>query len=49
MSEQNESEQIVQRRTKLAKMREQGNPFPNDFRRDALAADLHDAHGGKDN
>ena len=32
---------IAQRREKLAKLREQGNAFPNDFRRDALAAELH--------
>ncbi|RKZ35992.1 MAG: lysine--tRNA ligase, partial [Gammaproteobacteria bacterium] len=49
MSEQNENEQIAQRRAKLGDLREQGNPFPNDFRRDALAANLHDEHGDKDN
>ncbi len=32
---------IAQRREKLAELRGQGNPFPNDFRRNALAADLH--------
>jgi lysyl-tRNA synthetase class 2 len=32
---------IAQRREKLAQLRAQGNAFPNDFRRDALAADLH--------
>jgi lysyl-tRNA synthetase class 2 len=32
---------IAERRGKLARLREAGNPFPNDFRRDALAADLH--------
>lgn len=31
---------IAQRRAKLAELREQGNPFPNDFRRNALAAEL---------
>ena len=30
-------------------MRAQGNAFPNDFRRDALAADLHARHGAKTN
>ena len=29
---------IAERRAKLAALREQGNPFPNDFRRDATAA-----------
>ena len=33
-------EQARQRREKLAALREQGNAFPNDFRRDALAGDL---------
>ncbi len=36
-----ENEQITQRRAKLAALREQGHPFPNDFRRDILAAALH--------
>jgi lysyl-tRNA synthetase class 2 len=31
---------IAQRREKLAQLRTQGNAFPNDFRRDALAGDL---------
>ena len=31
---------IAERRAKLAALREQGNPFPNDFRRDATAAEL---------
>jgi len=38
-----------QRRAKLAALRERGdrgNAFPNDFRRDALAADLHRDFGG---
>ena len=47
MSEQNqdiqhdENKLIAQRREKLQALREQGNAFPNNFRRDALAADLH--------
>ena len=41
MSEQDEHSLIAQRRQKLAEQRAQGNAFPNDFRRDALAADLH--------
>lgn len=36
-----ENKLIAQRREKLAGLREQGNAFPNDFRRDALAAELH--------
>jgi lysyl-tRNA synthetase class 2 len=35
-----EAQLIEQRRAKLAALRAQGNAFPNDFRRDALAADL---------
>ncbi|GGC81124.1 lysine--tRNA ligase [Marinobacter halophilus] len=36
---------IVERRAKLAALREQGNPFPNDFRRDATAAELQEEYG----
>ncbi len=36
-----ENEQIAIRRGKLAKLRDQGCAYPNDFDRDALAADLH--------
>lgn len=43
MSEENE--QMHQRREKLAALREEGIAFPNDFRRDALAADLHRKYG----
>jgi lysyl-tRNA synthetase, class II len=43
-----ENELIAQRRAKLATHREQGIAFPNDFRRDALAQDLHDAHEHKE-
>lgn len=39
--ELSENEQIAQRQTKLAQWREQEQAFPNDFKRDALAADLH--------
>jgi lysyl-tRNA synthetase class 2 len=35
-----ENRLIVERRAKLARMRETGNAYPNDFRRDALAAEL---------
>ena len=40
---------IAERRAKLKALREQGNPFPNDFDRTDLAADLHAAHEGKSN
>ena len=45
--EQDESELLALRRAKLTEMREQGNAFPNDFRRDSLASELHEAHGEK--
>ena len=38
--ETNENKLIAERRQKLAKLREAGNAFPNDFRRDALAGAL---------
>jgi lysyl-tRNA synthetase class 2 len=47
MSENDENHLIGERRAKLAKMRERGIAFPNDFRRNALAGDLLNAYGGK--
>jgi lysyl-tRNA synthetase class 2 len=44
-----ENQIIAERRAKLALLRAQGNPFPNDFRRDALAADLHAQGDAKTN
>jgi len=38
-----ENKLIAQRREKLSAMRELGNAFPNDFRRDILAAECHEA------
>ncbi|PHQ14894.1 lysine--tRNA ligase [Marinobacter profundi] len=38
---------IAERRAKLAEMREQGNPFPNDFRRDSTAAELQEKYADK--
>jgi lysyl-tRNA synthetase class 2 len=38
---QDENQIIAERRAKLAALREKGQAFPNDFRRDALAGDLH--------
>lgn len=42
-----ENKLIAERRHKLDALREQGNPFPNDFRHDVLAAQLQAAHGEK--
>ena len=36
---------IGERRAKLGRLREAGNPFPNDFRRDSTAEELHVAYG----
>ena len=40
---------IAQRREKLTALRERGNAFPNDFRRDSLAEDVLKDYGGKTN
>ena len=40
---------IAERRGKLAALRATGNAYPNDFRRTALAGDLHATHDGSDN
>ncbi len=42
---QDDNKLIAERRAKLAQRREQGNPFPNDFRRDSYAQDLQDQYG----
>jgi lysyl-tRNA synthetase class 2 len=42
-----ENHLIGERRAKLAKLRERGIAFPNDFRRNALAGDLSTAYGAK--
>jgi lysyl-tRNA synthetase class 2 len=44
-----ENQIIAERRAKLAALRARGNAFPNDFRRDALAADLHAKYDAKTN
>jgi lysyl-tRNA synthetase class 2 len=44
---QDENALIAERRAKLARLREAGIAYPNDFRRDALAADLHATYAGK--
>ena len=40
---------IAERRAKLAALRETGSAYPNDFRRTALAGDLHAEYDGHDN
>ncbi len=47
MSGNDENHLIAERRAKLAKLRERGNAFPNDFRRSALAGDLLFAYHAK--
>ena len=42
------NEIIRQRREQLAQLRAAGNAYPNDFRRDTLAADLHERFGAFD-
>ena len=44
-----ENQIIAERRAKLAAARAQGQAFPNDFRRSALAGDLHVRYGDKSN
>jgi lysyl-tRNA synthetase, class II len=44
---QDENQIIAERRQKLARLREHGPAFPNDFRRRDLAAELHAAHDAK--
>ncbi|MFZ3323764.1 MAG: lysine--tRNA ligase [Usitatibacter sp.] len=45
---QDENQIFAERRSKLAKLRELGQAYPNDFRRKDLAAELHQFHDGKD-
>ncbi len=44
---QDDNKLIAERRAKLSDMRGQGNAFPNDFRRDASAAELQAKYGDK--
>ena len=44
-----ENKLIAERRKKLAQLWEQGNPYPNDFRRDSLADQLQSTYGEKTN
>ncbi|HET6724442.1 MAG TPA: lysine--tRNA ligase [Gammaproteobacteria bacterium] len=47
MSDQDENKLIATRREKLGEWRQSGNAYPNDFRRDANAYNLHQAYGEK--
>lgn len=43
-----ENKLIAERRRKLQSLRDRGNPYPNDFRRDSLAANLSAAYSEHD-
>lgn len=43
----NENEQMAQRRAKLVELREQGIAYPNDFRRNVIAGELHAQYSEK--
>jgi lysyl-tRNA synthetase, class II len=45
---QDENQQIAERRRKLAELRTEGNPYPNDFAPDVLAGELHRRWDDKD-
>lgn len=47
--QRDENQIIAERRAKLAEWRRRGPAFPNDFRRDALAAELHEKYGAMPN
>ena len=49
MADSDENSLIAQRRAKLDALRKDGNAFPNDFRRNAVAGELHAEYGEKDN
>ena len=44
-----ENDLILQRKTKLAELRSEGNAYPNDFRRDSLSEALHAQYDEFDN
>ncbi len=44
-----ENKLIAQRRSKLQQLRAEGKAFPIDFRRDAVAGELHEQYGARDN
>jgi lysyl-tRNA synthetase class 2 len=45
---QDENKLIALRRQKLTELRQMGQAYPTDFRRDALAAELHATYGAQD-
>jgi lysyl-tRNA synthetase class 2 len=45
---QDENDQIAQRRAKLTQLRGDGVAFPNDFRRNVVAGELHAEYGAKE-
>lgn len=47
LTNNDENHLIAERRAKLAKLRDRGNPFPNDFRRSILAGHLLSTYGDK--
>lgn len=49
LTQEDENKLIAQRREKLAKLRTEGIAFPNDFRRNVMAGELHAEYGEKDN
>jgi len=49
MTDQDENSLIAQRRAKLDALRADGNAFPNDFRRNAVAGELHAEYDDKEN
>jgi len=49
LSEEETNKLIAQRKVKLAALREQGIAYPNDFRRDVMASELHARYGDLDN
>jgi len=49
MTDEDENALIARRRSKLQALRDVGNPFPNDFRRNAVAGELHAEYGDRDN
>jgi lysyl-tRNA synthetase class 2 len=44
-----ENQIVAERRAKLTELRKHGNAYPNDFRRDAMAAELHAQFDALDN
>jgi lysyl-tRNA synthetase class 2 len=48
-TELDENKLIAQRRAKLQALREQGNAFPTDFRRNVMAGELHAEYDDKNN